>query len=221
MPSITQTLATETIAERLRETMKTQGITSVQLARMAGIKTSFLYDVLRRKSHNPSIIRLARVAEALEVPLTYLVGKDQPPLPAHAPYPAQKMVMVPYITTENQKIITAPSAFPPLCFHAGWLQEHFSNPACFRLWMVEDDAMQPVLQPGDSVLVDTASTAPTASGIFIVRVKDTLHARRLAYLPGVSEKIILRCDNPAYVPETRPLAGVEIGGRVIWASRFI
>ena len=123
MPSITQTLAAETIAERLRETMKTQGITSVQLARMAGIKTSFLYDVLRRKSHNPSIIRLARVAEALEVPLTYLVGKDPPPLPAHEHYPAQKMVTVPYITAENQKIVTAPSALPPLCFHAGWLQE--------------------------------------------------------------------------------------------------
>ena len=57
------------LGQCLKREMKKQGIKVPELARAAGVKTSFLYDVLSGKSANPSTITLAKVARHLGVDL--------------------------------------------------------------------------------------------------------------------------------------------------------
>ena len=214
-----ESLASEILAGRLRETMKTRGISSVQLARMAGLKTSFLYDILRNKSHNPSIFRLARVAETLDIPLAYLVGDVLPPVAA--PHHDGLIQYIPYITVEDGKITTSATPYAPLQFHAGWLKEHTGKAENLRLFTITDDAMQPTLHVKDTVLIDIAKRKPSPEGMFLIRRKNELIARRLRYAAGVSGKLEILCDYPASLPENFPSASIEIAGRVIWVSRFI
>src|ERR1700722_8204055 len=64
------------IVHRLKIEMKKRGIASTGLAKLADVKTSFLYDVISGKSANPSTVKLARVAQSLGVSLAYLVGGE-------------------------------------------------------------------------------------------------------------------------------------------------
>src|SRR5271163_2061511 len=65
---------TNAIGQGLKLEMKKRGITSPELAKRADVKTSFIYDVMSGKSANPSTVKLARVAEALNVSLAELAG---------------------------------------------------------------------------------------------------------------------------------------------------
>ena len=69
-----KTADTSMIRDRLRESMDARNMNCIQLANAAGVRTSFLYDILSGKSVNPSVVHLSKVATALQVNLSYLAG---------------------------------------------------------------------------------------------------------------------------------------------------
>ena len=75
------------IQERLRNALNKNNISAIQLAQKAGVKNTFIYDILNGKSTNPSIVKLAQVAKALQVELSYFVEKNDitPPSSGSAP----------------------------------------------------------------------------------------------------------------------------------------
>lgn len=81
-------------------------------------------------------------------------------------------------------------------FRYEWLRRK-GNPESMRLMAVTGDSMAPLIEDGDSILVDTSQTTLYEGKIYVVRIDDDIVVKRLAKSPG---KIILASDNPEAYP---------------------
>ena len=107
-----------------------------------------------------------------------------------------------------------------LIFRRDWLaRELHAGPADLYLLYVDGDSMEPTLNPGDVILLRRPQRLK--DGIYVVRMGDVLHVKRLQFLPGGAVKVT--SDNPVYDPfELRLNAPeTELIGRVIWAGKKI
>jgi phage repressor protein C with HTH and peptisase S24 domain len=106
-------------------------------------------------------------------------------------------------------------------FDNRWLrQQTASEPTSLSLISVTGDSMMPTLFDGDLVLIDCAVPEPTLrDGIYVVRMGETLHVKRVACAPG-KDVISLLSDNPIYPCWTGlKRQSVDIVGRVLWFGR--
>lgn len=71
------------LQRRLRERMAAMGLNPFSAAKKAGLHPDYVRNILRGKAKQPSAERLAKLAEALEVSLPYLMGEPDlgPPPP--------------------------------------------------------------------------------------------------------------------------------------------
>ena len=73
------------LRDRLRARSRQLGMTPADLATLAGVNRSFVYDILRARSTRPNPGRLDRIAEVLKVDRDWLLrgeGRVDGPLPA-------------------------------------------------------------------------------------------------------------------------------------------
>ena len=91
-----------------------------------------------------------------------------------------------------------------------------------RIITVMGDSMEPTLQPGQRVLVDTGDCTPSPPGVFVVWDGLGLVVKRVQTLAH-SEPIRVRIssDNPKYEAYERSLAEAYIQGRVIGQWRWL
>lgn len=94
---------------------------------------------------------------------------------------------------------------------------HSSAPARdLRFITVLGDSMEPTLQPGQRVLVDTGDRTPTPPGIFVVWDGLGLVVKRVQALAHSEPmRVRITSDNPKYEGYERTLAEAYIQGRVI------
>jgi len=94
---------------------------------------------------------------------------------------------------------------------------HSSAPASeLRFITVLGDSMEPTLQPGQRVLVDTGDRTPTPPGIFVVWDGLGLVVKRVQALAHSDPmRVKITSDNPKYEGYERTLAEAYIQGRVI------
>ncbi len=94
---------------------------------------------------------------------------------------------------------------------------HSSAPASdLRFITVLGDSMEPTLQPGQRVLVDTGDRTPTPPGIFVVWDGLGLVVKRVQALAHSEPmRVRITSDNPKYEGYERTLAEAYIQGRVI------
>lgn len=216
------------IGQRLRLEMKTQGLSSAELAKRAGVKTSFLYDIISGKSANPSTVKLARVADILGVNLTYLVGGDQRPYPSSSAKssPTQDYVIIPRITVNiaaggGATIVMQQHEEERYHFRQTWIREQLGvSPSDLGLLYVRGDSMEPTLLHNDIIMVDTTKKMPTPPGIFVLFDGFGLVAKRLEYIADESLKTLrIISDNPQYSTYERSIEETFIIGRVVWFAR--
>ncbi|WQH16177.1 helix-turn-helix transcriptional regulator [Guyparkeria halophila] len=105
-----------------------------------------------------------------------------------------------------------------LSFRRDWIhQEIHANPANLHLIYVRGDSMEPDLQDGEIVMVDTsfADRVPR-DGIYVVQIDHQVAVKRLQRLPGDQVKVM--SSNRAYEPFTAHLGDGELKviGKVIW-----
>ena len=163
------------IGKRLKQEMKKRGVTSARLASDAGVKTSFIYDIISGKSSNPSTVKLARVADCLGVSLASLVDGSQfqeltPPTPATS---SSDMAQIAQLTMDFNQEIPAPTPIysheEPLSFNKNWLRHQLGvTPQQLRWLHISGDGMEPTLYNRDMVLLDITQTIPTQPGIFVL-----------------------------------------------------
>lgn len=214
------------LGQRLRAEMKKRGISSVELARRGDVKTSFIYDVISGKSANPSSIKLARVAEALGVSLTYLAGTSDSPQDGYQfslPSALQDYVAIPRAVVVGGKLNAHEDPMENCHFRKEWIKKNIGvQPADLRLLTVHGDNMAPTLLGGDTLLIDTTKKHPSPPGIFVLFDGMGLVAKRLEII-SQPEKARLRviCDNPHYSTYESTLEEAAIIGRVVWFSREI
>lgn len=214
------------IRDRLKQELSKRGLSAVELAKSASVKTSFIYDILNSKSTNPSTLKLGQVAEALGVSLSYLAGISADPSPAQGQGAHGDYVHIPQLLVRTQgsdASIATESLRGAISFSREWLNAHFSaNASQLRFWRVATDCMSPTLQSGDTVLVNTEMRFPSPPGIFIIFDGKGLTAKRLEYTPGSgSKRLSILSDNPRYTPHESPLEQVNVIGRVIWFARSL
>lgn len=94
---------------------------------------------------------------------------------------------------------------------------HSSAPATdLRFITVLGDSMEPTLQPGQRVLVDTGDRIPTPPGIFVVWDGLGLVVKRVQALAHSEPmRVRITSDNPKYEGYERSIAEAYIQGRVI------
>ena len=64
------------LADSILDLMESEHLTRADLHRKTGMASSTLYDKLRNRPHALNVGELGRIAHALDVPLTILLGKE-------------------------------------------------------------------------------------------------------------------------------------------------
>lgn len=219
-------LSTSPIGQRLKMEMKKRGISSAELAKRADVKTSFIYDIISGKSTNPSTVKLARVAESLDVGLGYLVGNTDSPVSdtkekkSPAAYVAIPRITVDVSATGNT-FASVEHEEECYYFRKSWITDRLKvAPSDLRLLYIRGDSMEPTLYHNDIVLVDTTKKVPSPPGIFVLFDGFGLVSKRLEYIAGQNAFRVMS-DNPQYSTYERSAPDTFIIGRVVWFAREI
>ncbi|MDY7098541.1 MAG: S24 family peptidase [Pseudomonadota bacterium] len=104
-------------------------------------------------------------------------------------------------------------AFDAFRFSRRWLAEQGLEKATLSAITVEGDSMEPLLNNGDEILIDSAPR-PFRDGVHVVRLDDTLMVKRVASVGG--GRFSLLSQNLAYPPVSVDAGDLEIIGRVVW-----
>ncbi len=209
------------IATRLKKLMQQKEINSAELAKRADVKTSFIYDVLSGKSANPSPVKLSHLADALGADVSALLGVQRNSLPRseHGDYVAIPRITV-QVSQKNGRIAAREQEAEPYYFRAAWVQERLvAEAADLRMLWVEGDSMQPTLNAGDLVMINTAQRTATPPGIFVLFDGMGLTIKRLEYIAGSKPRLRISADNPNYLASERAPDEAYIIGRVVWFAR--
>lgn len=86
--------------------------------------------------------------------------------------------------------------------------------------LISGDAMSPTLNDGDVAIVNVEAKQVFNAGVYVVKVGDTLHVRRMQR--GLDGTLTVRADNPIYQAEHfcgDDSSKLDIAGRVIWVGR--
>lgn len=217
---------TETLADRMRARMKELDLRPLHVAEAAGVGRSFVYDILRGRSADPSSEKLTRVAAVLRMPIEALLyGEDGKQAPAVTTPSKRDYVAVPFVNVEADMgggaVAESEEEGASWHFPKSWLRDSVRlRPAGLRLIRVRGDSMEPTLISGDVVMIDTAQTAPNPTGIFVLHDGFGLVAKRLERLAGAEiPSVRIISDNTRYSPYDRSVDEIRIVGRIVWFSR--
>lgn len=222
-----------TIGFKLKAEMTKTGISAAELARRSGVLTSFIYDILNGKSSNPSIIKLAHVAEALGVSLHYLVHGELEKNPTNnrrsdidrneAIYISIPHIKLSSSTNTKKGIVSFKEEDDPYRFNARWLFDRFDGrTTSLRILTINGDSMEPAICHNDIVMIDMSQKTPSPPGIFVIFDGFGLSAKRLEYVfENEPEHIRIISDNQYYSTYERLASDMLVVGRVVWFSRSI
>lgn len=108
-----------------------------------------------------------------------------------------------------------------LAFKRSWVRSDLrADPFKLALITADGDSMEPTIRTGDLLLIDLSQTRIKKDSIYVLRMEDTLLAKRLQWL--YDGRLAIRSDNPAYreqiIPELE-IDHLQIVGRVVWFGR--
>ncbi len=102
-----------------------------------------------------------------------------------------------------------------LCFSRSWLASRKLSPAYLRVIDVVGESMQPRLNDGDRVLVDTSDTHPKSGRAYVLLQGEELLVKYCQLLPeGLLRVSSANADYPTYDIDLAKVDGVSIVGRV-------
>ncbi len=97
-----------------------------------------------------------------------------------------------------------------------------SSPGALRVLAADGDSMEPVIRPGDLLLVDTGIDHVVSEGIYVVLLEGAVLVKRLTIDPKGA--IVLVSENPRMPAMTIPRddrASIHIAGRVVRVIRAL
>jgi phage repressor protein C with HTH and peptisase S24 domain len=217
------------MAHRLKARCEQLGMNAGQVAELAEVNRSFVYDIMRGRSEHPNLERLDRVAQVLKVERRWLLhglGEVEGESPILED-PDQAFVAIPSVAVSvsmgGGSVVDEEQEGKPYHFQRSWIRYKLrAKPADLRIMHVEGDSMMPTLHHGDIVLVDLARRAPTPPGIFVLHDGMGLVAKRLDHIPNTDPpRVRIISDNPLYSPYEGTAEEVNIIGRIRWYAREI
>jgi phage repressor protein C with HTH and peptisase S24 domain len=95
-----------------------------------------------------------------------------------------------------------------------YMLRRFGNLRNVYAWEVRGDSMEPTLQGGAVVFVDTSQTVPPPDDIYAINYGDGLMVKRVKLIPR-SDRVAIISDNERYGSDELLRDEVKIWGRVI------
>lgn len=193
--------------------MKRQGLSMAELSRRANVTYDVVRDLSRRDGSTTSTENAERIRVALGLLPARAIADETAPSDAR---------LVPVYDIEasagpgavvDGETVTHTLAFPP-----DYLRSITStDPRHLAIIAVKGDSMVPTLSEDDIVMVDLSKRNHGYEGLFVIRIFDVLHVKRLSHSrPGF---IMVISDNRDVYPPREYAAGdIEVVGKVLWAG---
>lgn len=116
---------------------------------------------------------------------------------------------------ENSRVLTH------LSFTRYSLRKQGLTPDHLSAIRIDGDSMEPVLNSGDTVLIDHTRTTIEGEGIYVLRFEDHLYAKRLQ---RNFDGVVIISANKEYAPVTVPsdrLDELQVVGRAVWSAGWL
>lgn len=217
-----------TLQDRLKARTRQLGMNAADVASLAGVNRSFIYDILRGRSLNPKRESLEQIANVLKVDREWLsegVGHVEGGAPL-GDMSADDFISIAYANAHPSMgggSILENDDKPGRNFHfrRSWIKNRLNaSPSTLRVLQVEGDSMRPTLEDGDTVLVDMNLKSPMPPGIFVLHDGMGLVAKRLEHIPNSDPPAVqVISDNSLYSPYERTFDEINIVGRIRWFGR--
>lgn len=206
---------TITFRERMIAEMHRQKVSMAHLARSAGVSYDVVRDLVRRDGASTSVENAEKIADALGLGVDVHKVENGDPSPDGAP-------LVPVYdlraSAGNGLAVQEETVAYSLAFPPDYLRRITStSPRNLTIISVKGDSMEPTLSDDDIVMLDMSKTSLGYEGLFVIRVYDVLHVKRLTHSrPGY---IMVISDNrDRYPPREYSVEDVEVVGKVLWAG---
>lgn len=210
----------EQLKDRLRAAMKRTGITQTELAKRINISQSNIAFILSGRNKTTKSDILANMADVLGVSVAYLMGvtpelsKSADAAPVYIPYydsiPIKDQETGKYSFKQLEKTHVYPRDFMD--------KNHLNKEKC-KLFKVLTDTLEPLINEGDSILVNCEDIEPwkhPQAHIYAYVVNDVLQINRIV---TVFDEIRIEAINNKYSPlamsKEKFLSQAQIIGRVI------
>ncbi len=210
----------------LKQLLKDRGIKQKDFAQRVGIKPSTLNGILKGNSRGSAANRLA-IAEALGLGYEELLDQGRslhglPCLKPPVPVLEEAFEAIPKVKAKlsggGGSFETESEISGYYAFRKDFLQRKGSSRGMV-LFEVAGNSMSPVLEHGDTVLVDQSQNDVISGHIYAVGVDDSVIVKRLEARPGI---LILHSENPEtddFEIKINEYSNVRIIGRVVWSAR--
>ena len=225
------------LQRRIEERMRALGMTSMrELSSRLGKNDAVVKQILNGTVENPRMDTLMALARELQCTTDYLSGAAEHNtfVKSLGPGPHSRVLVEsrdgetpPGCIVVDELEVSAGAGGGAAVeiervrarwvFPKDWLLTHLGvDHDEIGIITIRGDSMMPTLMPGDKVLVDRRSTAPSPPGIFAVWDGFGLVAKRLELLDGSRPaRVLLTSDNERYKSYERTLDEVNIIGRII------
>jgi len=124
------------------------------------------------------------------------------------------------VSAGGGSIVESEQVVDHLAFKSAWVRTSMHlNPSDLLLISAIGDSMYPAIREGDLLLVDKSQQSVKDDAIYVLRLNDSLIAKRLQKLYDGSVQI--KSDNKAYDPQLVPhdrIGMLNIIGRVVWVG---
>lgn len=207
---------------RLVELSKERGASLASLSELLGRNSSYLQQFIKKGSPR-------KLEEGDRRTLAEFFGVAESELGAPGSRVKEKSYSVHYSVQEDEWITVprlnvgasaGPGALPEgealfdeFRFSRRWLSEQGLIGANLSAITVQGDSMEPLLNNGDEILIDTALRS-FRDGVHVVRLGDTLMVKRVAQ--AGAGRFSLLSQNLAYPPVEVAAEEMEVVGRVVW-----
>ncbi len=108
-----------------------------------------------------------------------------------------------------------------LVINRAWIRQHIgADTSKLSFLYIEGDSMEPLLRPGELIMIDRSASEVPCDGIYLVRIDGHLMVKRIQRAPGGI--LIVSSENPKYKPIELQLGISEdfaAIGRVVWHGR--
>ena len=171
-----------------------------------------------KASDNIEIRTVKRIADILNVPLSFITGEQLIDLDKASDY---EYVFIPQVAGR----ISAGGGLEPdntielkMAFRKDWV-ERKGNPNDMSIIRVLGDSMEPTLQSGDLVLINhSRNYIDPQGGIYALAIDGQIMLKRVQLVPSKGHARIIS-DNPQYETEIVPLSQLVVNGKMIWFGR--
>lgn len=217
-------------ADEIERRMALLSTNPKKLARNAGVGETYVRDLLTGRSRNPTIDKLQKIAGALgctvdDLERSFAEGAPKADLPAVVQSAPAGYAAVAFLSSRagmgGGQMVDSSIYGEPKYFEESFIQHDLrASPADLIVVQVEGQSMEPMLQNGDTVIVDRRKCSVIEPGIFVLFDGDGVVCKWVERVHGADEPTIrIKSENSRFSDYEVLAESCQIVGRVVWFAR--